>query len=80
MEAVNLSKRNKHFILNQQKLDRAKKLLGAATETETVERALDQVISEEEANRKAWAAHDKFMKALVGGQVKIVDVYGNLEG
>jgi len=79
MQTTARNRKDKHFILNQRKLDRAKKILGAATETETVERALDKVISEEEANRKAWAAHDKFMKALADGEIGIIDVYGNLE-
>jgi hypothetical protein len=39
--------RRKHLRLDQAKLDRAKKLLGAKTEQETVERALDLVLSEE---------------------------------
>lgn len=70
------SRKNKHLILNQAKLERAKKILGAATETETVEIALERVISEDEAKRKAWAAHDKFIEALSTGKVKIRDVYG----
>ena len=33
----------KNLRLNQSKLDRAKRILGAATETETIEQALDLV-------------------------------------
>jgi hypothetical protein len=73
------SRKNKHFILNQRKLDKAKKILGATTETETVEIALERIISEAEANKKAWAAHDKFVKAMVEGGHEIIDVYGNLD-
>lgn len=35
--------RRKNLILDQGKIDRAKKTLGAATETETITRALDAV-------------------------------------
>ena len=40
--------RHKHVQLNQQKLDRARSILGARTETEALERALDIVLSEGE--------------------------------
>jgi hypothetical protein len=39
--------RNKHMILDQEKIDRAKKILGAKTETEVLHRALDKVIQED---------------------------------
>ena len=39
--------RHKHLRLDQSKIDRAKKLLRAETETETIERALDLVLGEE---------------------------------
>jgi hypothetical protein len=38
--------RHKHLQLDQAKLDRARKVLGAATETQTLDRALDVVLSE----------------------------------
>ena len=43
---VNMIK-HKHLKLDQSKIDRAKKLLGAKTEQETIERALDLVLGEE---------------------------------
>jgi hypothetical protein len=43
---VNMTK-HKHLKLDQSKIDRAKKLLGAKTEQETIERALDLVLAEE---------------------------------
>ena len=43
---VNMT-RHKHLKLDQAKIDRAKKLLGAKTEQETIERALDVVLAEE---------------------------------
>ena len=42
---VNMLK-HKHLKLDQSKIDRAKKLLGAKTEQETVEQALDLVLGE----------------------------------
>ncbi|WP_437296436.1 hypothetical protein [Sorangium sp. So ce426] len=39
--------RHKHLKLDQSKIDRAQKLLGAKTEQETIERALDLVLGEE---------------------------------
>jgi hypothetical protein len=59
--------RHKHLKLEQTKLTRAKRLLGAKTEQETVERALDVLLGEEQvlkALRKSRA---------VGG---LVDVFG----
>lgn len=79
MQTIINNRKNKHMILDQKRLERAKKILGAATETETVELALQRVISEAETNRKAWAAHDRFVKSMVKGGFQIDDVYGNLE-
>ena len=39
--------RHKHLRLNQRKLDRARRVLGARTDTETLERALDLILAEE---------------------------------
>ena len=39
--------KHKHLKLDQSKIDRAKKLLGAKTEQETIERALDLLLAEE---------------------------------
>lgn len=53
-----MSLRHKHLKIDQQKLDRAKRILQLATEQETVDRALDAVLAEEEvlrAHRKARA-------------------------
>lgn len=79
MQVTTNGKKNKHFILNQKRLDKAKKILGTTTETETVETALERVITEAETNRKAWAAHDSFIKSMIEGGHKIEDVFGNLD-
>ena len=79
MQTTVRNRRNKHVVLDQKKLDRAKKILGASTETETLDIALTRVISEAEANRKAWTAHDKFVSSMIKAGLEIEDVYGNLE-
>jgi len=66
---------HKHFQLDAAKLKRAKKVLGARTDTETVERALDIAIEENERDRQAFAAHERFFKS----GIKLRDVYGVLE-
>ena len=66
---------HKHFQLDARKIRRAQKALNARTETETIERALDAVIAEEERNRIAFEANERFM--LSGIEIK--DVYGKLE-
>jgi hypothetical protein len=71
-------RRNKHLILDQAKLKKAQKVLGARTETEAVERALDSVIDEDERNRRAWAAHDRFLRAAVREGLQIRDAFGRL--
>lgn len=43
--------RHKHLQLDQRKLDRAKSLLGAKTETEAIEQALTLVIDETALDR-----------------------------
>lgn len=43
--------RHKHLQLDQSKLDRAKSVLGAKTETEAIERALTLVVDETELDK-----------------------------
>ena len=65
---------HKHFRLDAAKLKRAQKLLGAPTETATVERALDLAIAEEEHDRRVRAAHEEFFSS----GIEIRDVFGAL--
>jgi hypothetical protein len=51
--------RHKHVQLDQQKLDRAKRVLGARTETETLDRALDLVVNEADIDRTLRGARGK---------------------
>lgn len=44
------SVRHKHIRIDQTKLDKARKVLAAATETETLDRALTLVVSEAEVD------------------------------
>ncbi len=48
--AATLSVRHKHLRIDQTKLDKARKALNAETETETLDRALEIVVSEAEIN------------------------------
>ena len=43
--------RHKHLQLDQNKLDRARSVLGAKTETETIERALTLIVDETEIDK-----------------------------
>lgn len=72
MRSVSSARKNKHLLLDQVKLKKAQKVLGARTETETIERALEQVISEAEKDRRAWAATEK----LIRSGIHIKDVFG----
>lgn len=45
---VYMTIRHKHLKLDQDKLDKARQVLGLATEQETVESALDMVLAEQE--------------------------------
>ena len=70
----NLAIKHKHYALDETKIKRAQKLLGTKTETETIEIALEQVISERERQRRAWTATERFIKS--GGVIK--DVFGRV--
>jgi hypothetical protein len=56
------------------KLKRAQRILHARTQTETIERALDLVITEHRRNRLASEASERFVRS----GVEIKDVYGKL--
>ncbi len=66
---------DKHYRLDARKIKRAQRALGAATETETIDKALDQVIAEDERNRAAREANERFIKS----GIQIRDVFGRLE-
>jgi Arc/MetJ family transcription regulator len=65
--SVYMSVRHKHLMIDQRKLDRAKRILGLSTERQTVDRALDAVLAEDAILR----AHRKARS--VGG---LVDAFG----
>ena len=65
---------HKHFRLNPAKIKRAQRILNADTESETIERALDVVITEDERDRVAREATERFLRS----GAKIRDVYGKL--
>ncbi len=51
---------HKHVRLDGAKLKRVQRLLGARTETETIERALDRILSDDEKNAIVRKAHERF--------------------
>ncbi len=63
-------------MLDENKLKRAQQLLGTSTETETVERALEEVIAERERNRQVWAATERLIKS----GIQIRDAFERLPG
>jgi len=65
---------HKNFRLDPVKIARARKVLGATTETETIVRALDQVITEAERDRITAAANRRFLRS----GIVIDDVFGSL--
>ncbi len=66
---------HKNFRLDPEQIARAQKALSTATETETIVRALDSVITEAERNQLAAEATQKFLKS----GILIRDVFGSLE-
>lgn len=65
----------KNFRLDPDQIARAKKALGASTETETIVRALDAVITEAARNRLAADANRRFLKSGIA----IRDAFQTLE-
>jgi len=65
---------HKHFRLDTAKIKRAQRLLRTGTETETIDRALDEVIAEYERNRLTRDANERFVRS----GIEIKDVYGKV--
>jgi Arc/MetJ family transcription regulator len=74
MRNKNSSRKRKHFVLDEAKLKRTQECLGAKTESETIEMALDAVIVADAHGRAAWGAHEGFIKS----EAEIRDVFGKL--
>ncbi len=66
---------HKHYRLDPAKIKRVQKEMGAKTETEAIDRALDSFLSEREKDRLIEEAHEQFFKS----GIKVRDVYGVLE-
>jgi hypothetical protein len=62
----------RRYALDEAKIKRARKLLGTKTDSETIDRALDEVITERQRSARAWAATERFIKS----RVVIKDVLG----
>lgn len=74
MAVANRRKVHKNFRLDPAQIDRARTALGTSTETETIVRALDLVISEATRNRLAVEANQKLLKS----GIIIKDAFGSL--
>ena len=70
--AKTANRTRKHFLLDATKLKRAQKVLRAKTETETIDRALDLVITESQADRLALEANERFVRS----GIDIKNVFG----
>ena len=68
--------RNKHLRLSQGKIRRAREILGADTDTEAIELALDYLIAESERDALAVAVHERFL-ANTDGEIR--DLFGALD-
>ena len=72
---ANTNKRTrKRFLLNTAKIKRAQKVLGAKTESETIELALNLVIADYRRTRIVQEANHRFVRS----GIKIKDVYEKL--
>jgi len=67
--------RKKRPAVSESKLKKAQAALGTKSDAETVEKALDQVISDTERNRLAWAATERFVKS----GITVRDVFGRVD-
>ena len=74
MAVANRRTVHKNFRLDPAQIDRARKALGTATETETIVRALELVISEATRNRLTVEANQKLLKS----GIVIHDAFGSL--
>ncbi len=79
MSTISRPRTNKQILLDQERLEKAQKVLGTRTETGTIEIALDRIISEAEKNEKANAAQEKFLKTAIGEGLIIEDVFGRIK-
>ncbi len=70
-----VNRRNKHFILDDNQLKLARKLIGAKSDTETIEIALTELINERQRNQQVWKATEKLIKS----GIEVRDVFGRLD-
>lgn len=72
---MNMNIKHKHYILDEDRIRRAQQLLGTKNETETIERALAEVITERERARAAW----KVQERVLWSKIQMNDAYGLME-
>ena len=75
MSRASSPSKKRGLVFDPVKIKRAKRVLGTTTETETIERALDEIVEEDKRNKRVWKAHERFLRS----DSQIDDVYGNLE-
>ena len=66
---------HKHYRLSGEKIRAAQRILGARTQTEAIERALDELIAEHRRRRIVERAQDRFLRS----GITLQDTYGKLE-
>ena len=69
-----VNRRNKHFILDDNQLKLARKLIGAKSDTETIEIALTELINNQQRNLQVWKVTEKLIKS----GIEVRDVFGRL--
>jgi hypothetical protein len=78
VKRVKVERQQKYPNLNQAKPKAVQKLLDAHSEIETIDLAVEDVFNEEQKSRRAWAAHNKFIRQAISDDVKIEDAFGRL--
>ena len=69
-----VNRRNKHFILDDNQLKLARKLIGAKSDTETIEIALTELINNQQRNLQVWKVTEKLIKS----GIEVRDVFRNV--
>ena len=70
-----INRRNKYFILDDNQLKLARKLIRAKSDTETIEIALTELINKRQSDHQVWKATEKLIKS----GIEVHDVFGRLD-
>ncbi len=69
---------NRKKVERQAKPKKTQKVLNAHPEIDSIDLAVEVVINEDQKSRRAWAAHNKFIRQAIADDVKIDDAFGRL--